>query len=77
MFSEDRAKAVELLRKYMNEHHEDKCLENDEKYRMTDPEVRSYFAGHGVAYVNGLKQLEKSRREDIINLLLTYAHNSV
>jgi hypothetical protein len=33
---------------------------------MTDPEVRLYFAGYGVAEVNELKQLERSRREEII-----------
>lgn len=66
MFSEEKTKAVELLRKFMNEHNEDKCLENDEKYRMTDPEIRLYFAGCGIADISELKQLEKSRREEII-----------
>ncbi|KJS18071.1 MAG: hypothetical protein VR69_02380 [Peptococcaceae bacterium BRH_c4b] len=57
MFSKDKTKAVELLSKYMNEHAEDKCLENDEKYLMTDQEVRLYFAGCGLVNINELKQL--------------------
>jgi len=66
MFSEDKTKAVELFSKYMNEYTEDKCLENDEKYRMTDQEVKLYFAGCGLVDINELKQLEKGQREDII-----------
>lgn len=66
MFSEERTQAVRLLKEYMNEHNEDRCLENDEKYRMTDPEVRMHFAGCGVADTDELKQLGKNRREEII-----------
>ena len=66
MFSEDKTEAIELLRQHMNEYTEDKCLEYEEKYRVSDQEVRSYFAQNDVFNINELKQLEISKRNKII-----------
>lgn len=69
MFASDRADAVKLLIKYMNEDTEDKCLENDEMYRMKDPELELYLARFGLTDPNELKHLEKSRRNEVLRTL--------
>ncbi len=66
IFSKDRIKAIELLRKFMNEFNEDKCLEYEGKYLISDQEVISYFAQHDISDINKLKQLEISKRNKII-----------
>lgn len=66
MFSEEKSRAAELLRQYMNEYTEDKCLEYEDKKTVTDQEVRLYFVSCGLSNINDLKQLEINKRKEII-----------
>ncbi|MCR6546606.1 hypothetical protein NVS47_13975 [Dehalobacterium formicoaceticum] len=50
----------------MNENNEDKCLEYEEKYLISDQKVMFYFAQHDIYDINELKQLEISKRNKII-----------
>ncbi|MBP7332688.1 MAG: hypothetical protein BWY65_01878 [Firmicutes bacterium ADurb.Bin373] len=56
IFSIERAKSVQLPIKYMNGDNEDKWLDNDEIHRMTDPELRLYFAGFCLTDINEIKK---------------------
>jgi putative transposase len=66
MFSSDRIKAVEQFQKYMNEPNEDKCLEYEEKRKITDNEVKIYLTELGVSNISDLQQSEKNKRNEII-----------
>lgn len=69
IFSVDREKAIDLFKRYNNEQNEDKCLEYEEKYRVSDSEVREYVTRFGLFNINELQQLEKSRRNEVIRAL--------
>lgn len=66
MIFEDKAKAVELLRQYMNEHTEDNCIDYEEKNRVSDQAVISNLVGYGISSINELKKIEISKRNKII-----------
>ena len=66
MFSSDRKSAVEQFKKYMNKPSEDKCLEDEEKIRLTDNEVRACLGELGIASISDLQQKEKGKRDEII-----------
>lgn len=69
MFSTDRKKAVELFRNFNIQNNNDMCLENEEKLRVSDSEVKEYFKEAGVMNPKELRQLEKSKRDEIIREL--------
>ena len=66
MFSEDRNKALLQFESFSNEANDDKCLEYEEKYKVTDDEIRSYFIILGIKSMSELQQSEKSIRNDLI-----------
>ncbi|WP_129598518.1 transposase [Anaerophilus nitritogenes] len=67
MYSEDRKKAVELFMKYTKEKNNDKCLEYEEKRRVTDEEVLNCIHQLGLSNTSKLQQLEKTKRDEIIH----------
>lgn len=68
-FSLDRQKAKDLFIEYMNENNKDQCLDEGEKVRLSDEEVREYIAKLGLVSINILQQLDRDRRDDIIRKL--------
>ena len=69
MFSCDKKKAIDLFKKYSTEQNEDKCLENEEKLRVSDNEAKAYFLQMGLVNISELQQLEKHERNRIIKSL--------
>lgn len=69
MFSTDRKKAVELFRDFNIQNNNDMCLEDEEKLRVSDSEVKEYFKEAGIMNPKELRQLEKSKRDEIIRKL--------
>lgn len=67
IFSTDRKKAVSSFIVYSNEQNEDKCLDYDEKNRITDNDIRKYFEKLGIENISELQQMEISKRNAIIN----------
>ncbi|HHV72898.1 MAG TPA: hypothetical protein GXX38_09895 [Clostridia bacterium] len=68
MFSEDRRQAIRLYERFMNEENEDKCLDYEEKIRLSDEEVIKHIRRLTSNAAN-LQQLEKSERDKIIKEL--------
>lgn len=66
ILSNDKKTAVGQFEKYMNEYNEERCLEYEERHRLTDNEVRSYFSIFGILSVSELQQLDRNKRDDII-----------
>jgi putative transposase len=50
----------------MNEPNKDKCLDDEEKIRITDEEVRTYFIELGLQNISDLQHKEKNKRDEII-----------
>lgn len=69
MFSTDRKKAVELFRNFNIQNNNDMCLEDEEKLRVSDSEVKEYFKKAGIMNPKELRQVEKSKRDEIISKL--------
>ena len=66
MFSVDRNKAIKLFEKHTDVQNEDKCLEYEEKVRVSDDVVREYLAKFGISNKNELRKLDKDERNKII-----------
>ena len=66
ILSNDRKRAVELFVKYMNEPNQDKCLDDEEKIRTTDNEVRAYFIELGLLNISDLQHKGKNERDEIL-----------
>ncbi|MDF2891891.1 MAG: transposase IS200-family protein, partial [Clostridia bacterium] len=47
----------------------DMCLEDEEKLRVSDNELRHRFTQLGIISISEFRQLEKSRRNDILKNL--------
>lgn len=69
MFSNNNGNTVHSFIKYMNEENDDKCLDYEEKHRVTDDEVRSHFKKQGIIDIDQLNYMEKSRRNEIIKVV--------
>jgi REP element-mobilizing transposase RayT len=69
MFSSDKKKAIEMFSKFNCQKSNDTCLEDDEKVRVSDIELRDKFAQLGIINKSDLRQLEKNRRNDILKNL--------
>ena len=69
LLSVDRKKAKDLFIEYMNENNKDQCLDDEEKVRLSDDEVREYIAKLGLVSINTLQQLDRDRRDAIIRKL--------
>ncbi len=66
IFSINWEKVISSFIEHSNEQNEDKCLDYDEKIRLTDNEVRKYFEKLDIENIRELQQLEKSKRNAII-----------
>ena len=66
MFSSNREKSIVLFEEFTIKHNNDHCLENKEKVRVTDCEIRTMLSEQGLSNVNQLVQLEKQKRDKII-----------
>jgi REP element-mobilizing transposase RayT len=69
MFSSNRKKAVELFRNFSIQKNNDMCLEDEEKLRISDSEVKEYLKESGIIDSKELRQIEKSKRDEIIRKL--------
>ena len=69
ILSTDMKKAIDSLIKYTNEQNKDKCLDNDEKIRLSDNEVKKYFTELGIENTNELQHMEISMRNEMIRKL--------
>jgi putative transposase len=69
MFSSDKKKAMEMFSKFNYQNNIDICLEDEDKIRVSDIELRDKFAQLGITNANEFKQLEKRKRDDILKNL--------
>ena len=69
MFSIDKKKAVEMFSKFNCQKNNDMCLEDDEKVKVSDIELRDKFVQLGIINASEVRQLEKSKRNDILKNL--------
>ena len=69
IFSGNREKAINLFIEHSNEQNEDKCLDYDEKMRLTDNDVKEQFRKLGIENISELQRLEKSKRNAVIKEL--------
>jgi REP element-mobilizing transposase RayT len=69
MFSPDRGSALTLFREFNSQHNNDMCMENDEKVRISDTELRKRLIEIGIINLNELGQLEKCRRDELLKKL--------
>ncbi|WP_352418300.1 transposase [Proteiniborus sp.] len=69
LFSMDKKKATDLFIKFMNENNKDKCLDDEEKVRLSDNEVMDYINRLGIVNISILEQLDRDRRDEVIKIL--------
>ncbi len=69
MFSPNRQKALELFKAFTKEQNNDRCLDYDEKIRVSDSKIRAILLQQGVSDTNQLLKLEKQKRNKIIKTL--------
>jgi REP element-mobilizing transposase RayT len=69
MFSSDKKKAIEMFSKFNCQKNNDMCLEDEEKLRVSDNELRHRFTQLGIINISEFRQLVKSRRNDILKNL--------
>ena len=66
MFSKNRSRALEKVKRYLSEANEDNCLEYEEKRKVSDEEVKILFMKLGIKNISELQQSEKQKRDDAI-----------
>ncbi|MCL5057971.1 MAG: transposase [Actinobacteria bacterium] len=69
MLSPDRKSAIELFRSFNIQKNNDACLEIDEKVRVSDSKLRECLLNLGIVNPREMRQLDKSKRDDIIKKL--------
>lgn len=67
LFSTDRRTAIKRFSIFMEEHNNDQCL--DYVVRLSDSQVRDYLRSLGIASSSMLQQMEKERRDEILEKL--------
>lgn len=64
---QDRRRAIKAFREFMKQENEDKCLENETKYRKTDSEVKTEIEKMMTGEPIGrLQSMQKPERNDIL-----------
>ena len=72
LFSNDREKAIQQFEKFNNQHNKDKCLDYEEKKRLTDDEIRALLLQQGIENNTRFNTLDKETRSKVLkNLKLT------
>lgn len=66
IFSPDRNSSIELFCNFNNQKNNDMCLEDDEKVRVSDVELKKLLLKLGVMDPKELKNQDKSKRNEII-----------
>lgn len=66
IFSSEREKAVELFNAFTCENNDDRCLDYDEKGKISDEEIREKLAHHNI---NDLKQLLALDKQELVRLI--------
>ncbi|MEG6615166.1 transposase [Peptococcaceae bacterium 1198_IL3148] len=66
LFSRDREKALALFTTYMNEENEDQCLDDEQKVKLSDDELRQYLDTLGITNISTLQQMEKAKRDELL-----------
>jgi REP element-mobilizing transposase RayT len=69
MFSNDKAKAIELFCKFNYKKNNDMCLEDEDKIRVSDSELKERLAKLGIVNASEFKQFEKGKRNEFIREL--------
>jgi len=69
MFSSSKENALELFRKFNNQKNNDSCLDEEEKVRVSDSEVKESLTRLGVINISEFRQIERNTRNDIIRKL--------
>jgi REP element-mobilizing transposase RayT len=69
MFSNDKAKAIELFCKFNCQKNNDLCLEDEDKIRVSDNELKERLAMLGVMNTSEFRQFEKDKRNEFIREL--------
>jgi putative transposase len=67
IFSDNRRKALALFKEYNSAVNDDQCLEDREKIRVSDDEVKAILRRYGVKNINQLLRLDKAKRDKIIS----------
>lgn len=65
-FSDDNTQALALLKEFLAEISEDRCLDYEEKKQLLDSEIRKYLLEYGISDASILQQMEKNQRDKII-----------
>ncbi len=68
-FSVDREKALELFIKNTEERNVDICLEDEEKTRLSDDEIKNYLIELGLKSSSEIHNIDKDKRKKIIREL--------
>lgn len=66
LFSPDRNKAIVRFIEYMNKANEDQCLDDVEKVRMSDNEVREYLSQLGMTNSSELQRMDREQRDALL-----------
>jgi len=69
MFSNDKAKAIELFCKFNYQKNNDMCLEDEDKIRVSDSELKERLVKLGIANASEFRQFEKGKRNEFIREL--------
>ena len=69
IFSDNKEKAIISFIEHVNGENDDKCLDYDEKIRLSDNEVREYFIKFGLKSISELQHLERDKRNEMIKKL--------
>ncbi len=69
MFSQDRKEAIKLFTVYTNMQNDDQCLDDNEKLKVSDSEIRAILLQKSISDTIQLIQLNKQKRNEIIKAL--------
>jgi hypothetical protein len=69
LFSDNRESAIVLFNEHTSEKNDDKCLDNYEKIRLSDHEVRGHFIKLGLQSSSEIQHLERDKRNEVIRKL--------
>lgn len=68
-FSKDRSRAVSLFTEFMHQDNKDKCLDIEEKIKLSDEEVRGHIRELGISDPTFFQQLDRCKRDCALNQL--------
>lgn len=68
-YSLDRKEAIEAFKIFMNQRNDDRCLDYDEKVRLSDDQVREIIVQQGIKDINRLLQLDRGKSNELIKTI--------